>query len=167
VTQNEALADLMEISSQVEAAVVLGPDGEPLASTLGDEGRAGELARAGRELLAAAERVRPSGDAGIAQLDAATRGGSVFVVRDEDLTIVATTTPSPTVGLVFYDLKTCLKACRADGGATAEPGGDTGAAAAEEESAEPEPAREAEPEAEAAEVGVEVVEGEGDGNAAA
>jgi hypothetical protein len=40
--------------------------------------------------------------------------GSVFVVRDGGRTIVATTTPEPTVGLVFYDLKTCLRAIDAD-----------------------------------------------------
>jgi hypothetical protein len=33
----------------------------------------------------------------------------VFVVRDGDRLIAATTTPEPTVGLVFYDLKTCLR----------------------------------------------------------
>jgi hypothetical protein len=31
------------------------------------------------------------------------------VVRDGDRLIAATTTPEPTVGLVFYDLKTCLR----------------------------------------------------------
>jgi hypothetical protein len=44
------------------------------------------------------------------QLDAALQGGSVFVVRDADRLIAATTTPEPTVGLVFYDLKSCLRA---------------------------------------------------------
>jgi hypothetical protein len=45
----------------------------------------------------------------IQQLEAATVDGSVFVVRDGGRTIAATTTPEPTVGLVFYDLKTCLR----------------------------------------------------------
>ena len=43
------------------------------------------------------------------QLEAATPVGSVFVVRDGERLIAATTTPEPTVGLVFYDLKTCLR----------------------------------------------------------
>jgi hypothetical protein len=34
----------------------------------------------------------------------------VFVVRDQDRSIVATTSADPTSGLVFYDLKTCLRA---------------------------------------------------------
>ena len=58
----QALSDLTEISSQIEAAVVLDADGSPLASTL-----------------------------------------------DEQRTIAATTGPEPTVGLVFYDLKSCLR----------------------------------------------------------
>ena len=52
------------------------------------------------------EALRP----GVSQLEAATLTGSVFVVRDGDRLIAATTTPEPTVGLVFYDLKSCLRA---------------------------------------------------------
>ena len=55
--------------------------------------------------MEAAEALRP----GVAQLEAATLAGSVFVVRDGERMIAATTTPEPTVGLVFYDLKTCLR----------------------------------------------------------
>ena len=50
---------------------------------------------------------------GVAQLEAATVNGSVFVVRDGGRLIAATTTPEPTVGLVFYDLKTCLRSVEA------------------------------------------------------
>ena len=45
----------------------------------------------------------------MSQLEASTVTGSVFVVRDGDRLIAATTSPEPTVGLVFYDLKTCLR----------------------------------------------------------
>jgi hypothetical protein len=54
--------------------------------------------------------VRSTGDSAVTQLEAAARDGSVFVVRDGDGRVVAATTgASPTVGLVFYDLKTCLR----------------------------------------------------------
>jgi predicted regulator of Ras-like GTPase activity (Roadblock/LC7/MglB family) len=148
VTAHEALADLMEISSQVEAAVVMDAAGDPLASTLEGDQRAADLAQAGRELLAAAERVRSSGGAAVTQLDAATRAGSVFVVREGELTIAATTAPSPTVGLVFYDLKTCLRAFAAD--ADGDPDGGA------------EPEGEAEPN-----LGASAAEPEEDGDAAA
>jgi hypothetical protein len=69
----QALADLTEISSQIQAAIILDGDGSIVASTL-DGPR-------GRELL----------------------------VRDGTRTIAATTGPEPTVGLVFYDLKSCLR----------------------------------------------------------
>ena len=44
----QALSDLTEVSSQIEAAVVLDANGKTLASTL-DVGRGEELARAAQE----------------------------------------------------------------------------------------------------------------------
>jgi len=104
----QALADLTEISSQIEVAVLFDESGTVLASTVADEARAAELARAAAELLDAAAEVQAGGGT-LTQLDAATLDGSVFVVRDGDRRIVATTAPEPTVGLVFYDLKSCLR----------------------------------------------------------
>jgi predicted regulator of Ras-like GTPase activity (Roadblock/LC7/MglB family) len=105
----QALADLTEISSQIETAVLFDAAGTVHAATVADEGRAQELARAAGSLLAAAEEVRGSRDEPLTQLEAATRDGSVFVVRDGERLIVATTPPEPTVGLVFYDLKSTLR----------------------------------------------------------
>ncbi len=67
------------------------------------------LVAAAAKLVEEAELLRP----GVAQLEAATVNGSVFVVRDGGRLIAATTTPEPTVGLVFYDLKTCLRSVEA------------------------------------------------------
>ena len=104
-----ALADLTEISSQVEAAVVLDDAGAVVASTLNDAGRSARLARAAVDLLGAADKRFESGGRALTQLEAALREGSVFVAREEGRSIVATTTAEPTSGLVFYDLKTCLR----------------------------------------------------------
>jgi predicted regulator of Ras-like GTPase activity (Roadblock/LC7/MglB family) len=105
-----ALADLTEISSQVEAAVVFDEDGTVLASTL-DDGAPGErLAGAALDLLASAGEQSYGAGRTLTQLEVALREGSVFVVRDQDRSIVATTRADPTSGLVFYDLKTCLRA---------------------------------------------------------
>ena len=104
----QALADLTEISTQVQAAVVFDREGTVLASTLDDE-RAGRLAGTALELVRAAEEVRPDGAPGLAQLDITLGDGSVFVVVDHDRLIAATTAPEPTVGLVYYDLKNCLR----------------------------------------------------------
>jgi predicted regulator of Ras-like GTPase activity (Roadblock/LC7/MglB family) len=105
VDAQQAIADLTEISPQVRDVVVIGADGAPAGSNLADEAAQRRLADGAKRLVEAAEAMRP----GVAQLEAATLAGSVFVVRDGDRMIAATTSPEPTVGLVFYDLKTCLR----------------------------------------------------------
>jgi hypothetical protein len=45
----------------------------------------------------------------VTQLEVSTHDGSVFVVRDGARRIAATTGRDPTVGLVFYDLKSALR----------------------------------------------------------
>jgi hypothetical protein len=101
-----ALTELTEISTQIKTAVVLDREGTVLAATVDDD-RAGRLAGAALELFRTADERR---ERDLVQLDAALQGGSVFVVRDADRLIAATTAPEPTVGLVFYDLKSCLRA---------------------------------------------------------
>ena len=109
-----ALADLTEISSQVERAAIVAADGSVLASTFDDDDRARRFADGARRLVEEAESVREArGLAGLGQLEVATIGGSVFVVRDGERMIAATTKPEPTVGLVFYDLKHCLRSVEA------------------------------------------------------
>jgi predicted regulator of Ras-like GTPase activity (Roadblock/LC7/MglB family) len=104
----QALADLTEISSQIQAAVVFDDTGKVAASTLGDSLRADELAQAAGGLLAAAEAVK-TGESALTQLEVATGEGSVFVVRTGTTVIAATTASNPTAGLVFYDLKSALR----------------------------------------------------------
>ena len=103
----QALADLTEISTQIKAAALFRADGSVDASTLADGRR---FVEAARELLAAAEKVRTEP---LVQLEAASAGGSVFVVRDGERFVAAVTGPEPTVGLVFYDLKSCLRSSAA------------------------------------------------------
>jgi outer membrane biosynthesis protein TonB len=47
------------------------------------------------------------------QLEAALGDGHVFVVPEADRVIAAATRPEPTVGLVFYDLKSALRSSAA------------------------------------------------------
>jgi predicted regulator of Ras-like GTPase activity (Roadblock/LC7/MglB family) len=112
VDAKQALADLTEISSQVEAAVVFDDAGHVAGSTVADAGRAAELAQAAGRLLAAAEELK-TGESALTQLEVATGDGSVFIVRDGKTLIAATTGGNPTVGLVFYDLKSALRALAA------------------------------------------------------
>ncbi|HYY76349.1 MAG TPA: hypothetical protein VE644_08535 [Gaiellaceae bacterium] len=105
----QALADLTEISSQIEAAVLAGADGSVDASTFAEEERGQAAAAAAVELLRAADQARTEGGDRLVQLQAAMPEGSVFVVRDEKRLVAAVTGAEPTAGLIFYDLKTCLR----------------------------------------------------------
>jgi predicted regulator of Ras-like GTPase activity (Roadblock/LC7/MglB family) len=107
-----ALARLRDISSQVRAAVIFERGGRVVDSTVADDERANQVAQEAGELLAEAESRGGRQDGGneeFAQLEVALQTGSVFVVRHGDRLIAATTPPEPTVGLVFYDLKSCLR----------------------------------------------------------
>jgi hypothetical protein len=99
----QALADLTEISTQIKAAALFRADGSVDGATVADPSRFVEAARA---LLSAADGIRAEP---LVQLEAATAGGSIFVVRDGERVVAAVTGPEPTVGLVFYDLKSCLR----------------------------------------------------------
>jgi len=108
----QALADLTEISSQIVQAAIVDADGAVLASTFDDGQRAERFGRGIERFLAEADAVRAAhGLDGLAQLEAATLDGSVFVVRNAGgaRSVAAVTRPEPTVGLVFYDLKHCLR----------------------------------------------------------
>ncbi|MBA2476451.1 MAG: hypothetical protein H0V40_10910 [Actinobacteria bacterium] len=106
-----ALDELTELSSQIEAAAILDDEAGVAASTFADSTRAERFADVVRKLLHAAEEVAGRAPA---RLRAATSGGSVFVVREGGRTIAATTGRSPTVGLVLYDLRTCLRSLEGD-----------------------------------------------------
>ena len=104
-----AIAELKGLSTQIEAIVVAGRDGAVVAAAASGE-KADRLGALARDLVAGADSVR--GDLGrdaLSQLQAATPDGSVFVVLDDDRMAIATTGADPTVGLVFYDLKTLLR----------------------------------------------------------
>jgi hypothetical protein len=104
----QALAELKQISVQVQEAVIFDQSGGVVASTLGEE-RAPAMAEAARRLLESAAGAVENGEQ-LVQVEAALPEGSVIVVREGATAIAATTVPDPTVGLIFYDLRTCLRA---------------------------------------------------------
>jgi predicted regulator of Ras-like GTPase activity (Roadblock/LC7/MglB family) len=105
-----ALADLVEISPQIEAAAVVAADGELAGSVGVPESGAGALAHAVRELLDGAAAFR-SDQGRVTQLHAELAGGEVFAVAGEgEQAIVAVASGRTAPGLVFYDLKRCLAA---------------------------------------------------------
>ena len=105
----QALAELMELSSQITAAVVLDGDGESLASSSEDAARTDALVAATRELVAAAADLG-SGGHEVTRVEVELADGALFVLREGGHTVGATTGPDPTSGLVVYDLRTCVQA---------------------------------------------------------
>jgi hypothetical protein len=87
------------------------PGGDVVAAAGADGEQARDLARGARELVAAAADAMGGSEARerLVQIQAALPQGSVFVVQDEERLVAAVTVAEPTVGLVFYDLKTCLR----------------------------------------------------------
>ena len=108
-----ALAELVALSTQVVEVVTTTPDGAVEASRTASDARAGALAAAGRELLAAAGAVRP-GDHPVERVHVDLEGGSLVVCSDGERSIVATTVAEPTAGLVAYDLRVALRRLRGE-----------------------------------------------------
>jgi predicted regulator of Ras-like GTPase activity (Roadblock/LC7/MglB family) len=117
-----AIAELRELSTQIQTIVVCGRNGALLSASVQDAAAA-RIADAAVSLADGADQVRADlGREALAQLQAATPDGSVFVVCDGDRMAVATTGSDPTVGLVFYDLKTLLRQVADGDGAPAADG---------------------------------------------
>ncbi len=110
-----ALEELLEVSPQVDAAVILERDGGRLiASAPASSDRvADRLGAMCVKIVDAAEQSRRElGREPVSQVEVATPDGHVFVVTDTTWIVAAVTDADPTVGLVFYDLKTALRAVR-------------------------------------------------------
>jgi hypothetical protein len=116
----QALSELTEISSQIEAACLFEVNGSGGSSTLPGEERSKLFVDSARALLQDAASAH-GGEVPLVQLEAATLQGSVLIVVDGEFAAAAVTGESPTVGLVFYDLKSCLRAARTPGEGDGKP----------------------------------------------
>jgi predicted regulator of Ras-like GTPase activity (Roadblock/LC7/MglB family) len=106
VTGDQALRELMDVSEDVEAAVILDRTGEPAAASV-DEEAARAVAEIVGGMLAYADALRTG--ASVERLEAVTRDGCLFVVREGARTAVAATGPDPVAGLVYHDLRATLR----------------------------------------------------------
>jgi predicted regulator of Ras-like GTPase activity (Roadblock/LC7/MglB family) len=106
VDASGALAELVEISAQIERAVVFDANGAVLGSTWADEADAQRLAEAAARALAAAAELHTSAD--VTRIEIEIPEGGFFVLREGERGIAATTVAKPTAGLVVYDLRACL-----------------------------------------------------------
>lgn len=103
----QALTELMQLSTQVEVAVVLGPDGKVVASSPEGSAAAESLAGVALELVGAATELGSSEE--VTRVEVELADGAVFVLGEGGRTVAARTGPEPTAGLVVYDLRTCLR----------------------------------------------------------
>jgi len=121
---SNALDELLDVSPQVDAAVILQRDGsrpQLVASAPAASDRmADRFGDTCVRILAAADRARDElGREPVAQVEIASADGHVFVVADNAWIVAAVTAADPTVGLVFYDLKTALRTVREAGSGSA------------------------------------------------
>ncbi len=105
----QALAELTEISSQIEFALIFDARGELVGATLADRQRAESLAFGAVALLACSTRAAGSERGEPVQVELAYSDGSLLFVSQDDLRIVARTTPNPISGLAFFELRACLR----------------------------------------------------------
>lgn len=110
-TPEEALNELLEMSSSVRQAVLVRGDSEVLASTFaGSDSEAAMVATAREMMTAARDEAKAMGRAALSQLFVETATGCVFIAAGEkDTWLAATTGTDPTVGLVLYDVNTALR----------------------------------------------------------
>jgi predicted regulator of Ras-like GTPase activity (Roadblock/LC7/MglB family) len=108
----QALRELMELSSQITAAIVFDADGSVLATSSDDPAASAALTAAMPELVRAAADLGADGSE-VTRVEVELDEGAVFVVREGGVTVGASTGPKPTSGLVVYDLRTCAQSIQA------------------------------------------------------
>ena len=116
-TAATAIQELLDVSPQVEVALVATRSGSTIAAALRSGVTADRIADRITPLivrmLEQTERARVElGREPVTQCEVGCGDGSVFLVADATRIVVAVTDAEPTVGLVFYDLKTALRVVR-------------------------------------------------------
>jgi predicted regulator of Ras-like GTPase activity (Roadblock/LC7/MglB family) len=109
-----AFTEMLDISKDIDKAVLFAP-GEVLASNVAPGAEAAAVAQAEELVALGEERACDMGSQPLTQLVVETPAGFVFLARDTDpagMTILVTGKKNSRVGLVLYDLKTCLRDAR-------------------------------------------------------
>jgi hypothetical protein len=108
VDAERALADLLELSRDLEGAAVLGLEWRVLAASVAPE-QAEQLGSRLGELVEEAERVKPGAEGRLTRLRAAIETETLYVVRDGDHVVAGWAQRSAAPGLLFHDLSACLR----------------------------------------------------------
>ena len=109
-----AFSEMLDISTDIDKAVLFGP-GEILAANMAPEAQ-GTAVEQAQELIRLSDlRATEMSSQPLTQLVVETSAGMVFLAREtapDGMAILATGRKSSRVGLVLYDLKTCLRDAR-------------------------------------------------------
>ncbi len=107
----KAFKEMLEISTDLDKAVLFAGD-EVVVSNFPESLR-GTMVKKAHELAAAgAGRAADMGSAPLTQMVVESKGGMVFLVREPEdggMGILATAKKDSRIGLVFYDMKTCIR----------------------------------------------------------
>lgn len=106
MTHGLALRYLLELSTDIRLALLLGGDGEVIAAA--PDAPEARIAELGREL--AREATELAGDSGATpvEIDATVDGGAVFLVRESGRTLLCVTGRFALPGLILHDMRMVL-----------------------------------------------------------
>ena len=115
MTVDEAIRDLLNVSTDIRGVAVLGPDGEVLAAepAIPDAGLAVTAARLWDEAVA---RAAAGSESPLDHVVVHDADGAVAMLSAHGRRIAAVTGPHPALGLLLFDLRTCLGDAVAQGG---------------------------------------------------
>jgi predicted regulator of Ras-like GTPase activity (Roadblock/LC7/MglB family) len=106
VNVDEAIHDLLSFSTDIEAVAVIGEGGDVVAAAPSADAAA--LQTAAAELWAAAEACAQPSAGPLEHVVVRDARRAVAMLRGGGRGIVAVTGPKPAVGLLLFDLRTCL-----------------------------------------------------------
>ena len=104
---DESVRDLLSFSTDIRSVAVLDAAGEVVAAAPG-AAPAGLHASAERLWEAAGSCAAGKGGAGLEYVVVQDGAGAVGMLQESGRRIVAVTGPRPAVGLLLFDLRTCL-----------------------------------------------------------
>ena len=107
MTVDEAIRDLLNVSTDIQGVAVLGPEGDIVAA--GPGAVAADLAAtSGRLWETAVERAAAVEESPLDHVVVQDANGAVAMLAAHGRRIAAVTGPRPAVGLLLFDLRTCL-----------------------------------------------------------
>jgi predicted regulator of Ras-like GTPase activity (Roadblock/LC7/MglB family) len=109
-----AFAEMLDISTDIDKAVVFGPEGV-VATNMDEPALSATVAQAQALVVLGQGSAEKMGSQPLTQMVVEAPAGLVFLVREtaaDGMTAVATGKKGSRVGLALYDLKTCLRDAR-------------------------------------------------------